>query len=129
MRAPQLYRGTSPDIRYTGFNWKADTYLTDDFETAAIYGRLGQVERATLVADANVVLAEDALVRTIEKSSNPARTARDLEVEVIWNPSSQWVGCVHPHEVIVFASRLVRFGPVTKAERQRAAKIALMLAK
>jgi hypothetical protein len=126
-RVPQLYRGTSPGVRYTGFDWKAETYLTDDFETAAIYARLGRIERATLTGDARLVLAEDVLVRSIEEASNPADAARGLGVDVVWNPSSRWVGRVHPHEFIVFVPSLIRFDPVTKAEQKRAADIARML--
>jgi hypothetical protein len=127
MQYPQLYRGTSEGVRYTGFDWKAATYLTDDFETAALCGRFGRIERATPVGDINTYLAEDALVRKIEKAANPARVALNHDVQAIWNPSSQWIGRVHPHEFVVFMSGLFRFEPITKTEQRRAEKIATLL--
>ena len=128
MQVPQLYRGFSAGVKYIGFDWRASTYLTDDFETAAIYGRLGKVQRASFAGDVDAVFANDPIVRRIEESPNPALEAERLGVQVIWNQSASWEGKVHPHELVVFTPGIVKFKPLTKPEQIRASRIAQALA-
>lgn len=120
-----LYRGVSEagSIQYTGFNWHAATYLTDDLETAAIYGRFGKTQRASVPSGLNVLLADDPQVREMETAENPAAKARELGVQAIWNHTGSWVGKTHPHEFIMFDSSGVTYSPLSGEEQEKAERI------
>jgi hypothetical protein len=117
-----LYRGVSTGVRYTGFDWHANTYLTDDLETAAIYGRNGTTTRVT-PPKVPVTLADDPKVREIEGSPDRKQAAETLGVKAIWNPTARWVGKVHPHEYILFDDAPVKTAPLTKPEQVRAVAV------
>jgi len=120
---PQLYRGVSPSVKYTGYNWHANVYLTDDLESAAIYGRFGETYRAQ-VPDLIVVKADDDRVRDIEGSAHPEKRAMELGIQAVWNDSSFKVGKVFPHEFIVFDPHTqTSFSALTKPEQIKANRI------
>jgi len=114
---PVLYRGISSGIKYTGFNWQAKLYLTDDLETAAIYGRFGTTQRIIIPSSLNVIKADNNIVRDIEMSRHSAKRAKELGVQAIWNDTNTWVGKVHPHEFILFDSTKAQSAPLTKTEQ------------
>ena len=120
---PQLYRGVSPSVKYTGYNWHANVYLTDDLESAAIYGRFGETYRAQ-VPDLIVMKADDDRVRDIEGSAHPEKRAMELGIQAVWNDSSFKVGKVFPHEFIVFDPHTqTSFSALTKPEQIKANRI------
>lgn len=127
--APLLYRGFSPagTMKYTGFNWDAFTYLTDNLELASIYGRFGETKRAVVPSSLIVTLADDPVVQDIQAAANPSQRAKELGVQAVWNPTGRWVGKVHGHEFIVFDKVAIRFSPLTKAEQAKAEHVKEML--
>ena len=123
---PVLYRGISLGIKYTGFNWHANMYLTDDLETAAIYGRFGKTQRIIIPSSLNIVKADHNIVRDIEASYHPEKKAKELGVQAIWNDTNTWVGKVHPHEFILFDSTKAQSAPLTKTEQIVADRIRII---
>lgn len=120
---PVLYRGVSKGIRYTGFDWRAFLYLTDDLETAAIYGRAGTTRRAVIRSAIDVLDADAPSVRDVERAENPRAFALGEGIDAIWNRSGHWQGKVHPHEFIVFSRVPVGYEALTKKEREFANRI------
>lgn len=123
IKVPTLYRGFSPGIKYTGFNWHAETYLTDALDTACIYGRMGETKRVEVPSNLMVVIAKDDRVRDIENSPNPKYRALAMGIQAVWNNTNHWIGKTHPHEFILFDNIPIRFADLTKSEQKRCNEI------